>query len=281
MGQCSNLPTNGNNDSSDAQVSTSTASNHKSPRGYSRSSNSSFTRKSHREQRDSNGYRNGLTNDDERHDDGDVVMGEAFVSNERNSRASSRDVNNLVNIAKQGNAKFDEFMDEDDGNTQPSYHSKSGRSSRSKVAPTPEEVLPPPPTGSVRMRCYRLNLDAPVILSPTHDHLGPMPYEPPAHLLPQRSRSINNTLSSDSTERNPTQAAINTARIFRGINVDKNGTILSQNARATRSSRGKDKNKQQAVSSRQQDKINKAKDLVDEAVAPGGGKVCTIFLFDV
>ena len=188
---------------------------------------------------------------------------------------SPREVNKLVNIAKQGNSKFENYMDEEEDYN---HNVRNGRtSSRNKVQPIREEVFPPPPPGSVRTRCYRLNLDAPVILSPTHDHLGPMPYEPPVHLLPtsqqRSSRQIMRSNSSESIEKSPTQVAISTARIFRGITVDKNGTILSQNARATRSSRGKDKSKQ-AGASRQQEKINKAKDLVDETVtAAGSGKV--------
>ena len=87
---------------------------------------------------------------------------------------------------------------------------------------------------------------------------------------------VKKSYSTESVEKSPTQVAISTARIFRGITVDKNGLILSQNARATRSSRGKEKSKQ-AVGSRQQEKINKAKDLVDETNG-GGGKVSLFFI---
>ena len=274
MGQCSNLPADGKNKE---EVVTSGNKTH-GRSSYGRSSNSSSSRRSHREQRDSIGYRgNGRPGDDERHGDGDVYMEETYGR-------SPREVNKLVNIAKQGNSKFENYMDEDDYN----QNARNVRtSSRKKVQPAREEVLPPPPPGSVRTRCYRLNLDAPVILSPTHDHLGPMPYEPPVHLLPssqqRSSRQILKSNSSESIEMSSTQIAINTARIFRGITVDKNGTILSQNARATRSSRGKDKSKQ-AGASRQQEKINKAKDLVDETItAAGSGKVryhgCTYYLY--
>lgn len=283
MGQCSNLPAGANKDNGSDEGPMSPASNSKSQRASSVRSVSSSARKVYREQRDSNVYRSGRQSDDERYGDGDgdVDMEDNFAS-DRIARGSSRDVNRMVNIAKQGNSKFDEFMNEDyeyeesPQHTQSSYHSRFARNSRSKIAPSPEEIFPPPPLGAVRTRCYRLNLDAPVILSPTHDHLGPMPYETPSHLLPQRSaRQIMSTFSEESTERDPVKAAIDTARIFRGITVDTNGTILNQNARATRSNRAsKDKNKQQAASSRQQDKINKAKDLVDEANGLGTGKVC-------
>lgn len=264
MGQCSTMAADGNKESgSEAQVRTTAPSNNKSPRGSYTRGHSASSRKSQREQRDSIGYRNGRPSDDERHDDDDdVVMGEAYVPNDRGGR-NSRD---------KAVFRSEDDVESSSGSKHLSYNNRSARQGRSKIhcEPTRDEILPPPPPGSVRTRCYRLNLDAPVILSPTHDHLGPMPYEPPVHLLPQRSsEKIKSSMSTDSSERNPTQVAINTARIFRGITVDKNGTILSQNARATRSSRGKEKSKQ-AASSRQQEKINKAKDLVDESGGFGG-----------
>jgi hypothetical protein len=270
MGHCASLPADGKKESGSNNAQNSSSGK----RG-------GYGRKNQRESRDSS-YHNGRPmNNDERHGDGDVVMGDAYVPNP--TGRSSRDVNKLVHVAKQGNDKFDQYMSEDNDKVGPgsqSTSSKTTRSSRSKIhcAPPREEVLPPPPLGAVRTRCYRLNLDAPVILSPTHDHLRPMPYEPPVHLLPQRSnsRQIMRSESNESVERNPTEVAVNTARIFRGITVDKNGTILSQNARATRSSRGKEKSKQ-AGASRQQEKINKAKDLVDETNG-AGGKVCSLML---
>ena len=295
MGQCSTLPADGKKDNgstsnSHSQVTEAThTSNHKSPRGFRNSSNSSSKKVYRdREQRESSGYRKSTQpsdNNHERHyDDGDVVMGEAFVPDDDGraaySSSSSRNVNHLVNMAKQGNSKYEQYINEGGKPSSPSNHShssyrsrgSSGRSNKVHAGPSREEIIfPPPPAGAVRTRCYRLNLDASVVLSPTHDHLGPMPYEPPAHLLPQRydSRSISFSLSNESVERNPTQVAVNTARIFRGITVDKNGMITSQNARATRGSKGKDKSKQ-AATSRQQEKINKAKDLVDEFVGVGG-----------
>mmetsp|Transcript_7377 Transcript_7377/g.9152 ORF Transcript_7377/g.9152 Transcript_7377/m.9152 type:complete len:558 (+) Transcript_7377:663-2336(+) len=305
MGQCSNLPADGNkdnnnsnnNNSSNNSTSERSVNSHNnamnSPRGQ-RNGKFNGRRPSSREQRDSSYHSSGRSanHDDHRQYDGDVVMDGAG--------ASGADVNKLVHIAKQGNQKFDQFMNGNDNGDTSATTSLSPRKGSSRSRPTSggshshhnynhppieEAPLPPPPSGAVRTRCYRLNLDAPVILSPTHDHLGPMPYEPPAHLLPQyshistNSSNVNNnnngkikkTYSSESAEQSPTQVAISTARIFRGITVDKNGIILSQNARATRSSRGKEKSKQ-AAGSRQQEKINKAKDLVDETNGSGGGK---------
>lgn len=61
--------------------------------------------------------------------------------------------------------------------------------------------------------------------------------------------------------------AIQTAQIFRGITISKDGTILSQNARATRSNRG-NKTKR-GEKSRQAAKIDKAKDLVEVSMMTG------------
>lgn len=299
MGQCSNLPAEGNKDtnnknknSSTTNISDTTSNNNNTPDNSERMSsprhqqrNAKFNGRRpssrDREQRDSSyhGGRSSHNNDEHRHYDGDVVMDDGH---------GGGDVNKLVNIAKQGNQKFEQFMN--GGEEQPASPRRGGSRSRPNSShssghhnhnhypphpPMDEAPLPPPPAGAVRTRCYRLNLDAPVILSPTHDHLGPMPYEPPAHLLPQYNTNkyhggIDRMPSAESANKDPTQVAINTARIFRGITVDKNGLILSQNARATRSSRGKEKSKQ-AAGSRQQEKINKAKDLVDESNG-GGGK---------
>lgn len=126
--------------------------------------------------------------------------------------------------------------------------------------------FPPPPEGSVRTRCYKLNLDSemwsltgqsPKVQASTH---GPFTEPPPL---------LTFTSSEDSSDGpTPTKIAIQTAQIFRGITVSRDGTILSQNARATRSSRG-NKNKR-GEKSRQAAKIDKANDLVEE-VGGGGG----------
>lgn len=121
------------------------------------------------------------------------------------------------------------------------------------------EDIPPPPEIATRTRCYKLNLDS--NLYPHHSvFLGPF-----SDVAPPLTYSF----SADSTENyTPLQVAINTAKIFRGITVGKDGTILSQNARATRSSRGSTKNKV-GEKSRQATKIDKAKDLVEETILTG------------
>eukprot|EP00536_Pseudo-nitzschia_multiseries_P005207 jgi/Psemu1/303176/fgenesh1_kg.95_\ len=121
------------------------------------------------------------------------------------------------------------------------------------------EDIPLPPDIATRTRCYKLNLDSD--LYPHHSvFLGPYVDIPPP---------LTYSLSSDSAESyTPLQVAINTAKIFRGITVGSDGTILSQNARATRSSRGSSKNKV-GEKSRQATKIDKAKDLVEETILTG------------
>jgi len=118
--------------------------------------------------------------------------------------------------------------------------------------------IPLPPDIAIRTRCYKLNLDSDMMPQP-NVFLGPFNDAPPP---------LTYSSSDDSAERmNATQVAIQTAKIFRGITVAKDGTILSQNARATRSNRGA-KNKK-GEKSRQATKIEKAKDLVEETILTG------------
>lgn len=99
--------------------------------------------------------------------------------------------------------------------------------------------------------------------------------------------NLHVSLSEESTSpSDPTNIAISTARIFRGIVVDRHGVITSMNPRAMRSARGKDGKGGAAGAgsgggtttklgekSRQAAKIDKAKDLIDDFVenGPGGG----------
>lgn len=288
MGQCSTLPADGENNS---KVSSSL--NQSKHRPYSHGSNASSTygKKQPREQRDSS-YNDRLGDDDAyRHPETtDVAMkdGQQLSEHHQTGRSSRvqrhGEVDKLVNIVKHGTNKFEPYM-----NGPGEQHPTTGRmNNRHMAINSTEETYPSPPVGAVRMRCYRLNLDAPVVLSPTHDHLGPMPYEPPSHLLPnspsvgrRADYTMNSTSdammnlqvskSGDDSDKSSTQVAISTARIFRGITVDKNGVILSQNARASRSNRGRDKSKQ-GEKSRQAAKIDKAKDLVDEGLKENDGE---------
>jgi hypothetical protein len=119
------------------------------------------------------------------------------------------------------------------------------------------EDIPQPPEIAIRTRCYKLNLDSEILPHPSA-FLGPFAEVPPP---------LTFSSSEESLDRTPTEIAIRTAQIFRGITVAKDGTILSQNARATRSNKGQ-KNKK-GEKSRQATKIDKAKDLVEETIATG------------
>jgi hypothetical protein len=126
-------------------------------------------------------------------------------------------------------------------------------------------VFPPPPEHAVRTRCYKLNLDSDISGQPStqlqrHNIcFGPFS-EPPPFLTYSSSEDSSQGASSITV-------AIQTAQIFRGITVSRDGTILSQNARATRSNRG-NKTKR-GEKSRQAAKIDKAKDLVEESIVNG------------
>eukprot|EP00980_Cylindrotheca_fusiformis_P026202 scaffold15514_cov129-Cylindrotheca_fusiformis.AAC.10 len=122
----------------------------------------------------------------------------------------------------------------------------------------PRDGIPQPPDIATRTRCYKLNLDSdlhpesPVYLGPFTD------LPPPLTFSTSEDSSVNITA---------TQVAIQTAKIFRGITVGNDGTILSQNARAMRSNKNS-KNKK-GEKSRQASKIEKAKDLVEESMLTG------------
>lgn len=263
MGQCSTLPTE-NNGKQEAAPTQMTPSSHSSRRSY----------RQQREERDTYGRD---VDEGRRQSDGDVVMGDAYASPRS---ASRRDVDHMMNVAKDANAKYDKFMEDA---TSHSYHSaRSSRSSanrpssrsRAREAFVP---LPSPPEGSVLTKCYRLNLDVgPATLSPTHDSLGPFDYRVPPHLKDTTNKTsrgfpaILSQMSDESIEKSDTQIAIDTALIFRGIKVDSKGNITGRNDRASRSRRSQNTSKT-AENSRQSAKINKANDLVDE-MAGGNGK---------
>ena len=126
---------------------------------------------------------------------------------------------------------------------------------------------PPPspiPIPAVRTRCYKLNLDSDFVgvtsvLSTEGQLLGPFDGRVP---------SLTYSASEDSSvEYDATDVVIQTAQIFRGITVARDGTILSQNARATRSNNGK--TNQMGETSRQAAKIEESKDLVEESILTG------------
>jgi len=94
----------------------------------------------------------------------------------------------------------------------------------------------------------------------------------PSDLMADLHVSMSEESSKEASD--PTTIAISTARIFRGIVVDRNGVITSMNSRAMRSQRGKnggDNKNKMGEKSRQAAKIDKAKDLIDEVAEGGGG----------
>jgi hypothetical protein len=122
----------------------------------------------------------------------------------------------------------------------------------------PRDGIPQPPDIATRTRCYKLHLNSDIYpQSPVY--LGPFTDLPPPLTF--------STSEDSSVDVTPTQVAIQTAKIFRGITVAKDGTILSQNARVTRSNRNSKTKK--GEQSRQASKIEKAKDLVEESILTG------------
>lgn len=254
MGQCSTLPADKNKPDNGRNATMSPTTSQSSRRVH----------KQQREERDDS-YHGG---DDRRHTDGDVMMAEQPYN-------SHRDVNRMAGVVPEGTQKFDQYMKDDAENAGHPGRYHTGNSSRSSsrmsrsaapVVGRREEYIPLP-EGSVKTRCYRLNLDVPVVLSPTHDSLGPFHYRTPCHLRPE-TRLISHSVSEESVEKTQTQIAVDTARIFRGIKVDSNGTIVGRNDRASRSRKGSSGTKT-AENSRQSAKINKANDLVDDLAAGG------------
>jgi hypothetical protein len=130
-------------------------------------------------------------------------------------------------------------------------------------APAPSPPPPPPPDNALKIRAYKLNLESEFIgLSSSQRQqlcLGPFA-EPPPFLT--YSSSEDSIQAPDAFS-----VAIQTAQIFRGITVSRDGTILTQNARATRSNRGS--KTKRGEKSRQAAKIDKANDLVEEHMASG------------
>jgi hypothetical protein len=145
-------------------------------------------------------------------------------------------------------------------------HRQSPNSNMPQPMQEEREPVPPPPEVAVRQRCYKLNLESEYVgihAASTPRQEGQI-FGPFADYPPPLTYSGSD---DSSTGTNPTHVAIQTAQIFRGITVAKDGTILSQNARATRSNRNS--KTKRGEKSRQAAKIDQAKDLVDEAVMTG------------
>ena len=149
----------------------------------------------------------------------------------------------------------------------------------------PSQLKYPLPANAIRTRCYKLNLNAEPIGFSSNGSAAtpskPMFLGPFAETLPTLTFSDDTYDKDDdddddddndgmTKEGRDIAVAIQTAQIFRGITVSPDGTILSQNARATRSSRGSNTAGSSSAKvklsekSRQAAKIDKANDLIEQ-----------------
>jgi hypothetical protein len=130
------------------------------------------------------------------------------------------------------------------------------------------------PDHAVRTRCYKLNLDAadglssissskPIFLGPFSETLPTLTFsgDDDDDLVDLDDDDEDEDAHKDSHD---LAVAIQTAQIFRGITVAPDGTILSQNARATRSNRSAGQKVKLSEKSRQAAKIDKANDLIEQ-----------------
>jgi hypothetical protein len=164
-------------------------------------------------------------------------------------------------------------------NTTEPPQSREPSSNHPHMVPMEVEPRDPPlkaislPDHAVRTRCYKLNLDAADCLTSSSK---PMFLGPFSETLPTLTFSgdddddlvdLNEDDEDDEDEHKDSHdlaVAIQTAQIFRGITVAPDGTILSQNARATRSNRSAGQKVKLSEKSRQAAKIDKANDLIEQ-----------------
>ena len=118
----------------------------------------------------------------------------------------------------------------------------------------PSQLKYPLPAHALRTRCYKLNLNAepigfssscsaatpskPMFLGPFTETLPTMTFSNDTYDKDDDDDDDDDDNDGTTKEGRDIAVAIQTAQIFRGITVSPDGTILSQNARATRSSRG-------------------------------------------
>jgi len=143
---------------------------------------------------------------------------------------------------------------------QRSYSGEGGASNKKREEERneqPRREIPLPPEGAVRMRCYRLNLDAERgVSSPgrgshkSRDRIW--------NTLPAVQPSCSDDEGNNTTEE---KMAESVAKIFRGLVVNRDGTITSGRKGSRSATKGKVDEK-----SRQAAKIDRAKDLVEEAM---------------
>lgn len=123
----------------------------------------------------------------------------------------------------------------------------SRRSDRNRCSPTVQSYFPM----QKMLNCYKLKIDKPNRTGSNMKLLNDLP-------------EVLSNLSLDSINDIWTQRAIDTARIFRGVKVDKQGAIIGNNSRS-RSKRSKShKHKAKTKISTQVSKIESAVHIADE-----------------
>ncbi len=151
-----------------------------------------------------------------------------------------------------------------------------------------------PPESAVRTRCYRLNLNTDIVLpipaaptalnnsgtsSPNQPTSGP--YRCDSHAaLGDRTVDLSSTYVGfspsldDSIADDHRDTVASTARIFRGLTVNHDGSITSHHHRSSKGAAGPKRDEK----SRQSAKIDQAVDMAEEAVRKGTTTVCILLL---
>lgn len=131
------------------------------------------------------------------------------------------------------------------------------------VQPSPASTVAALPEGAVRMRCYRLNMDSGPTSSSQQQQqhrCGPIEYCRPSPSY------LGSSVSEDSSALDSSvNAALSTARIFRGLTISRDGTVRSKKTGKSSKSSSSDGKGKADEKSRQAAKIDKAKDIVEQS----------------
>jgi hypothetical protein len=175
-----------------------------------------------------------------------------------------------------------------------------GASTLSPTTSTSPRTVVLPPESAIRTRCYRLNLNTDIIIpTPTTANTGggimssstasPVqgstsgPYRCDSHAaLGDRTVDLSSAYVGfcpsldDSIADDHRDTVASTARIFRGLTVNHDGSIVSHHHRSSKGSTGPKRDEK----SRQSTKIDQAVDMAEEAVRKGTTTttVCPCFL---
>jgi hypothetical protein len=174
-----------------------------------------------------------------------------------------------------------------------------GVSTLSPTTSTSPRTVVLPPESAIRTRCYRLNLNTDIIIpTPTTANNGggmssstasPVqvstsgPYRCDSHAaLGDRTVDLSSAYVGfspsldDSIADDHRDTVASTARIFRGLTVNHDGSIVSHHHRSSKGSTGPKRDEK----SRQSTKIDQAVDMAEEAVRKGTTTttVCPCFL---